>query len=190
MEPRLARHDEAETFAGRFAKPETSTEERYDGMQRLSSFLMVLTFTAGVGMTAAQAQQAHFHPKGKPPSKFTTDLQQDRRAALPFDDERDFEEAKKGFIAAPSYRQIKAEAGHVAWDMGSYDFLLKGEDFASIHPSLQRQAVLNMAYGLYEVVPGAIYQVRGFDLANFTKAEDGCIRAGSAGSDGRWMIAS
>jgi len=33
--------------------------------------------------------------------------------------------------------------------------------FESIHPSLQRQAVLNMAYGLYEVVPGRIYQVRG-----------------------------
>ena len=29
-------------------------------------------------------------------------------------------------------------------------------------PSLQRQALLNMEYGLYEVVPGHIYQVRGF----------------------------
>jgi alkyl sulfatase BDS1-like metallo-beta-lactamase superfamily hydrolase len=25
-----------------------------------------------------------------------------------------------------------------------------------------------MAYGLYEVVPGKIYQVRGFDLANIS----------------------
>jgi alkyl sulfatase BDS1-like metallo-beta-lactamase superfamily hydrolase len=33
---------------------------------------------------------------------------------------------------------------------------------------LQRQAILNMAYGLYEVVPGKIYQVRGFDLANIS----------------------
>ena len=46
-----------------------------------------------------------------------------------------------------------AEAGNVAWDMGSYEFLLQGEDFDSIHPSLQRQAILNMAYGLYEVLP-------------------------------------
>ena len=45
-----------------------------------------------------------------------------------------------------------AEAGHVAWDTGSYDsFLLAGERFDSIRPSLQRQAVLNMEYGLYEV---------------------------------------
>ena len=59
-----------------------------------------------------------------------------------------------------------AEAGHVAWNMGSYDFLLVGaRTSTSIHPSLQRQAILNMEYGLFEVVPGHIYQVRGFDLA-------------------------
>ena len=59
----------------------------------------------------------------------------------------------------------------------SYQWLLQGKDFQSIHPSLQRQAVLNMAYGLYEVVPGRIYQVRGFDLANisFIKGDTGWI---------------
>ena len=99
------------------------------------------------------------------------------KAALPFDDERDFEEARRGFLAAPPYRQIMAEAGHVAWNMGSYDFLLSGEEFTSIHPSLQRQAVLNMEYGLFEVVPGHIYQVRGFDLANisFIRSDTGWI---------------
>jgi alkyl sulfatase BDS1-like metallo-beta-lactamase superfamily hydrolase len=96
---------------------------------------------------------------------------------MPFDDKLDFEEAKKGFIAAPPYKQIKAEAGHVAWDIGKYDFLLQGKDFDSIHPSLQRIAILNMAYGLYEVVPNAIYQVRGFDLTNisFIKSNTGWI---------------
>ncbi|MBW2479643.1 MAG: MBL fold metallo-hydrolase [Deltaproteobacteria bacterium] len=111
------------------------------------------------------------------PSKFTVDLQNALRGSLPFEDQRDFEEAKKGFIAAPPYRQIKAEAGHVAWDIGKYDFLLQeGKDFDSIHPSLQRQAILNMNYGLYEVIPG-IYQVRGYDLANisFIKSDTGWI---------------
>jgi len=65
----------------------------------------------------------------------------------------------------------------VAWDMGSYEYLLQGKNFDSIHPSLQRQAVLNMAYGLYEVVPGKIYQVRGFDLQ--TSALSRAIQAGS-----------
>ena len=70
-----------------------------------------------------------------------------------------------------------ADAGHVAWDMESYQWLLSGQDFESIHPSLQRQAVLNMGYGLYEVVPGRVYQVRGFDLANisFIKGDTGWI---------------
>lgn len=119
----------------------------------------------------------HFHEKGKMPSKFTIELQQRLRKSLPFEDQRDFEESRKGFIAKPPYKQIKAEAGHVAWDMGSYEFLLQGDDFDSIHPSLQRQAILNMSYGLYEVLPDKIFQVRGFDLANMTfiKGDTGWI---------------
>ena len=119
----------------------------------------------------------HFDPKGKLPSKLTIEAQQHQRKTLPFDDKRDFEEATKGFIAAPDYKQIMAEAGHVAWDIGSYEWLLQGKDFDSIHPSLQRQAILNMEYGLYEVLPNKIYQVRGYDLANisFIKSDTGWI---------------
>ena len=91
------------------------------------------------------AKSAHFDNKGKPPSAYTIELQNGVRKTLPFADKRDFEEAKKGFIAAPSYNKIMAEAGNVAWNMGSYDFLLDGKDYDSINPSLQRQAILNMA---------------------------------------------
>ena len=138
-----------------------------------------MAFAAGGGSAVTDPgamEGKHFHPKGKMPSKFTIELQNKWRQSLPFDDKRDFEEQKKGFIAAPDYKQIKAEAGHVAWDMGSYEWLLQGKDFDSIHPSLQRQAILNMNYGLYEVIPG-IYQVRGFDLANisFIKGKTGWI---------------
>jgi alkyl sulfatase BDS1-like metallo-beta-lactamase superfamily hydrolase len=119
----------------------------------------------------------HFDPLGRAPSLFTIELREGLKATLPFEDQRDFEEAKKGFIAEPPYKQIMADAGHVAWDMGSYQWLLDGKDFESINPSLQRQAVLNMAYGLYEVVPGRVYQVRGYDLANisFIKGDTGWI---------------
>ncbi len=119
----------------------------------------------------------HFHPLGKLPSDSTIAAQRAQRASLPFEDTRDFEEARRGFLAAPDYRQIMAEAGHVAWNIGAYDFLLDGEEFDSIHPSLQRQATLNMEYGLFEVVPGHIYQVRGFDLANisFIRSDTGWI---------------
>ena len=122
----------------------------------------------------------HFDPKGNLPSMYTIELRKGVSATLPFEDKRDFDEAKKGFIAEPPFMKIMADAGNVAWDMGSYQWLLQGKDFQSIHPSLQRQAVLNMAYGLYEVVPGKIYQVRGFDLANisFIRGDTGWIVAG------------
>jgi alkyl sulfatase BDS1-like metallo-beta-lactamase superfamily hydrolase len=149
------------------------------GFVAIFSAFSCVAFAAGGGgaVTDPGAMEGkHFHPKGKTPSKFTIELQNKWRQSLPFDDKRDFEEHKKGFIAAPDYKQIKAEAGHVAWDMGSYEWLLQGKDFDSIHPSLQRQAILNMNYGLYEVIPG-IYQVRGFDLANisFIKGKTGWI---------------
>jgi alkyl sulfatase BDS1-like metallo-beta-lactamase superfamily hydrolase len=118
----------------------------------------------------------HFHPKGKLPSQHTIESQQRQRELLPFTDTQDFEEAKRGFIAAPSFRKIMNDKGGVAWDMDNWDFLLRGQDYDSIHPSMQRQAILNMEYGLYEVTPG-IYQVRGFDLANisFIKGKTGWI---------------
>ena len=120
--------------------------------------------------------EGHFNPKGKPPSEHTKKILEQARASLPFDDTRDFEEYKKGFIAAPDYRKIMADAGHVAWDMEKFDFVEEQDEFDSIHPSLLRQSKLNMNYGLYEVIPG-IYQVRGFDLANITfiKGDTGWI---------------
>ena len=146
----------------------------------ISLFLGNSALAAGGGGVVADPgamQGKHFDPKGKAPSTFTVELQNGLRKTLPFEDKRDFEESKRGFIAAPSYKTIMADAGNVAWDMGSYDFLLQGKDFDSVHPSLQRQAILNMGYGLYEVVPGKIYQVRGFDLSNisFVKTNTGWI---------------
>jgi alkyl sulfatase BDS1-like metallo-beta-lactamase superfamily hydrolase len=109
----------------------------------------------------------HFDPKGKPPSKHTIAVIEEARSTLPFADKRDFEEQKKGFVAAPEYMKIMADAGHVAWDMERFQWMSEGENFDSVHPSLERQSKLNMNYGLYEVIPG-FYQVRGFDLANIT----------------------
>lgn len=156
-------------------------------LMRINSVTLILTLVCTQFVLAAGAgaiivdpgavQGKHFDPKGQQPSQFTIELQNGLRKTLPFADKRDFEEAKKGFIAAPPFNKIMADEGNVAWDMGSYDFLLQGKDFDSVHPSLQRQAILNMAYGLYEVVPDKIYQVRGFDLANisFIKGNTGWI---------------
>jgi alkyl sulfatase BDS1-like metallo-beta-lactamase superfamily hydrolase len=65
----------------------------------------------------AAVEQKYFYSKGKMPAKFTVEPQNGLRRSLPFEDKRDFEEHKRGFIAAPPYKQIMAEAGHVACDM-------------------------------------------------------------------------
>src|SRR4030095_6929332 len=95
--------------------------------------LTVLSASAVLAQAAPEAQVKHFHPKGQPPSKYTIELQNSVRKTLPLDDKRDFEEAKRGFMAAPTFKRIMAEAGNVAWDMGSYEFLLQGKEMDSIN---------------------------------------------------------
>jgi alkyl sulfatase BDS1-like metallo-beta-lactamase superfamily hydrolase len=142
----------------------------------LDAVLGALAFGAALVSWATTAGAEHFHPKGKPPSSYTVEKNRAARSALPFPDRRDFEEIRRGFIAAPESWQIEADAGHMAWDLERYKFLLEDQEFDSIHPSLQRQSTLNMNFGLYEVIPG-VYQVRGFDLANisFIRGETGWI---------------
>ncbi len=139
-------------------------------VQSLPAFAVAGHLVFGEGAAHAQEPapvQGHFHPKGKAPSKFTLEVLKKSRANLPFKDKRDFEEQKKGLLAPMKDLKIKADAGHVAWDMERFQFLETQDDFDSIHPSLLRQSVLNNNYGLYEVIPG-IYQVRGFDLSDIT----------------------
>ncbi|MET0532251.1 MAG: alkyl sulfatase dimerization domain-containing protein [Microvirga sp.] len=145
------------------------------GSSRLSTLVFGAVLAGGLGHAAAQELQ-HFSAKGKMPSQYTIQAQEHQRQILPLADKQDFEEAKRGFIAAPPYRKILNDRGEVAWNIDNWAFLLTGKDYNSINPSLQRQALLNMEYGLFEVVPG-IYQVRGFDLAHisFVKGATGWI---------------
>ena len=125
----------------------------------------------------AHAQGAATASSSKPASPTTVARNQQAKAGLPMSDARDLEESRRGFIAAPADRKILDGKGGVVWDMARYDFLTQGRSYDSIHPSLQHQAEANMGFGLYEVVPGRIYQVRGFDLSNisFIKGDSGWI---------------
>ena len=111
-----------------------------------SIFYFILIWT-GLSMLEATAQE-HFNPKGTAASGFTSALQAELRQSLPFEDVRDFEESRRGFIAEPQSRQIVAANGNIVWDMARYDCLLDGSNYDSNHPSLQRQASLNMIFGL------------------------------------------
>jgi alkyl sulfatase BDS1-like metallo-beta-lactamase superfamily hydrolase len=128
---------------------------------------LMLEESAAQAQPASQPLPGHFHPLGKAPSRHTIAVLEEARRTLPLSDTRDFEENRRGLIAPMPERQIRADAGHVAWDMDRFNFLDQQDRFDSIHPSLHRIGRLNNNYGLYEVVPG-IFQVRGFDLSNMT----------------------
>src|SRR3954451_18765219 len=79
------------------------------------------------------------------------------RAALPFSDTRDFDEAARGFLGTRENAKVISEAGRTVWSLEPYGFL-SGEDAPpTVNPSLWRQSRLNMNPGLFEVVPG-VYQ--------------------------------
>ena len=105
----------------------------------------------------------------KAPSAFIERLNREQVPSLPFEDNRDFADADRGFIGALEPCVITAADGRVVWDNDVYSFL-GGDAPASVHPSLWRQSQLVAKQGLYEVVAG-IYQVRGFDISNVTFVE-------------------
>jgi alkyl sulfatase BDS1-like metallo-beta-lactamase superfamily hydrolase len=92
------------------------------------------------------------------------------RAALPFSDTRDFDDASRGFLGTRENAKITSEAGRTVWSLEAYGFLSDEEAPPTVDPSLWRQSRLNMNHGLFEVVPG-VYQVRGLDIANMTLIE-------------------
>jgi len=91
-------------------------------------------------------------------------------AGLPFDEQTDFSDARRGFIASHVDGVIRSARGTPLWNLPAYRFL-DGEDAPpTVNPSLWRMARLNMNHGLFEVATG-VYQVRGFDIANMTVIE-------------------
>ena len=121
--------------------------------------------------TAAQAQ-----PPVGIATEATRTANAEVAASLPIADQRDFENANRGFLAKIADDKILNEDGSVAWDSRQFDFI-EGAAPDTVNPSLWRQAKLNSIHGLFEVVPG-IYQIRGYDLAQMT------LIAGKSG----WII--
>ncbi|MBI2382464.1 MAG: MBL fold metallo-hydrolase [Gammaproteobacteria bacterium] len=89
--------------------------------------------------------------------------------SLDLADRQDFEDARRGLVAADPDLRIPGPGGEAAWDMPGYAFL-DGAAPDSVNPSLWRQAQLNNIHGLFKVTDG-VYQLRGFDLANMTIVE-------------------
>ena len=108
------------------------------------------------------------------PTMATIKTNQQVTETLPFENQQDFIDAKRGLIASLDSLVTQNEAGENVWDMDAYKFIeyngIDGEAPSSVNPSLWRQASLNNIHGLFKVKEG-IYQLRGFDLANMTLIE-------------------
>jgi alkyl sulfatase BDS1-like metallo-beta-lactamase superfamily hydrolase len=146
---------------------------------KLRHMCLVISLLWGFQIYANQAlSQQNVAQEASPQaaSDATLKYQKEVKNTLPFSDKRDFELAERGLIKRPEKVEIRDANGEVVWELGNYKFLLAEEYHDSINPSLERQARLNMLYGLYEVSEN-IYQVRGFDLANMTliKGDTGWI---------------
>jgi alkyl sulfatase BDS1-like metallo-beta-lactamase superfamily hydrolase len=105
----------------------------------------------------------------KPATEHTIAANARMRSELPFEDQRSFENARRGFIGTMEPLTIPRSNGRPpAYDLAPALSFLNGECPDTVNPSLWRQAQLNALHnGLYEVTDG-IYQVRSFDLANMT----------------------
>jgi alkyl sulfatase BDS1-like metallo-beta-lactamase superfamily hydrolase len=144
------------------------------------TLLAMVISSMSLGAIAAEHDHEHFSEigkqGGKPATKTTIENNEAFAKTLNFSDTRAFDNNNRGLIAS-----FDQKTGDII--RNSFDFIdpsTANADNApdSVNPSLWRQAVLNQAAeGLYEVVPGKIYQVRGTDLASisFIRSDNGWI---------------
>ena len=131
-------------------------------MKKIISLLLLAALingcgkNAGVGGTASDATPA------------TVKANEQFAQSLDLNNQQDFEDAKRGFIAKPTGQIVGAD-GAVLIDFDAFNFIT-GKAPATVNPSLWRHATLNAQYGLFKVADG-IYQLRGFDISNMTLIE-------------------
>jgi alkyl sulfatase BDS1-like metallo-beta-lactamase superfamily hydrolase len=135
-------------------------------MRRVHSILLIaILATVSPALSVAQTPS-------KPATGATKQHNAEFAKGLPFNNTRDFEDAKKGLIAElPDGGVVKNAQGQVVWDPRNYAFI-KADQAApdSVNPSLWRMAQLLNVSGLFKVTD-QIYQIRGYDLSNITFIE-------------------
>ena len=124
-------------------------------MRRLTALLL----TASLPLAAAAQDEA---------SETTRAAQAEVAKRLPLDDPRDMANATRGKLAEIPDGVIMGKDGRVVWDRRPYEFLNSAEAPDTVNPSLWRQARLDAVHGLFEVVPGQIWQIRGYDISVMT----------------------
>jgi len=131
---------------------------------RIAALALLLSGAAAIAQTPSPPIDPALQPK--PASAATAAAQQAAAKALPLDDGRDAEFAKRGFIASLDDPVIRNAKGQPVWNAAGYDFVT-GPAPATVNPSLWREMTLLKNHGLFQVTDG-IWQVRGLDLSNMT----------------------
>ncbi|MFO1115357.1 MAG: alkyl sulfatase dimerization domain-containing protein [Beijerinckiaceae bacterium] len=90
--------------------------------------------------------------------------------AVDFSDQAAFEDARRGFIAAPADQTLPGTGDVPAFSLKPYAFLETATAPSTVNPSLWRQARLNAIAGLFKVTD-RVYQFRGYDISNMTIVE-------------------
>ena len=132
-------------------------------MLRISFSLLVIAVVC-----FAQAPDAAV----KPATETTRRVNDRAHQQMHLDDERDFAEARRGWIAPlPNGGVVRDAAGNTVMDDGSFAFI-KNRVAApdSVNPGLWRQSQLESETGLFQVID-RIYQVRGYDISVITFIE-------------------
>lgn len=125
--------------------------------QTLTSIVALAISTAAVGQqTASEATRA---------------AQAQALAAAELDEAQEALEdaaARRGLLAQVPEGVIRDSSGGTVWDWRPYGFLANPVAPETVNPRLWRQARRNANHGLFEVVPDAIWQVRGYDISVMT----------------------
>ena len=130
--------------------------------------LLACALAAVLFLAAACSRNGTQPPAGSDASPSVLQANAALAKELKLDDQQDFEDAKRGFMAKPTGKILAAD-GTVLKDFDVYGFL-NAKAAETVNPSLWRHAQLNAQVGLYKVVDG-VYQLRGFDIANLTLIE-------------------
>lgn len=130
---------------------------------------MKLKNVAFLMLTLAASAQACATSVAPSASAYTHEHNAAMYQQLNFNDKRDIEDAKRGFIATINPLLIKNDNGKTVVNLENWAFL-KGEAPDTVNPSLWRHAQLNNINGLFKVTD-RVYQIRGIDISNMTIIE-------------------
>ncbi|MBL8350960.1 MAG: MBL fold metallo-hydrolase [Burkholderiaceae bacterium] len=131
--------------------------------------LATLALLAALATAAEPALAQRVDPRPAEPATVAANRQ--LQQSLPFADQTDFADARRGFVGTLPNAEVRSADGRIAYSLAGHAFV-DADPLApdSVNPSLWRQAQLNQIHGLFKVTE-RMYQVRSLDISNMTIIE-------------------